>query len=499
MGRADIVLKNTLFLYLRSIISLFLKLYTSRLVLDALGVKEFGAYQVVGGLVAMFSFLNSTMAVSTQRYLSYALGLNDLERVRKIFSTAINIHLILSVIVFFLVESIGIYFLGSKINLDNISIEVAQWILHFTALSLVLTINSVPYNSLLISKENMSYFAYIDILGEFLKLGVGFSLCLFTSDRLVYYAALMLIVTLLIRAFYAIVCHKKYVESKYIYTWDGSLMKEMLSFSGWTTLSAVSFVVKTQSLSIVLNVFFGLLLNSALGVANQVSSAVKTFSQNFQMSFMPQIVKTYACKEYSSLNRLVFSGAKLSTCLLLAISIPVMLEADFLLNLWLIDVPDFASSIVIFLLVESILQCMTCTGNTAIRATGQVRCFEICYNVVDLMSLPIAILILCTSLHYYVPFLSIIFFSLLSSFVKILFLRKQIPQFDKKRYIKDIFFKLPLITFFSVVFPLILKIYMESGIIRLICLTLIFEFIFIVLLYFFAFNKEEKNIVVNMF
>lgn len=495
MEKSKLILKNTILLYLRSILSLLIKLYTSRLVLKGLGIEEFGVYQVVGGLVAMFSFLNSTMAASTQRYLSYAIGLNDKRLVQKVFSTTINIHLILSVIIFILVESIGVYFLNTNINLGKVTIETAQWILHFTALSLVLTINSVPYNSLLISKENMSYFAYIDIIGEIFKLCIGLSLYLFTSNRLIYYAALMFLVTLVIRCLYMIVCHRKYKESKYVYTWDKSLVKEMLSFSGWTTLSAISFMIKTQGLSILLNVFLGPLLNSALGIANQVNSAVKTFSQNFQMSFMPQIIKSYAQKEYSTLNKLIYSGAKLSTCLLLAIAIPVMLEIDYLLNIWLVDVPDYASPIITFLIIESTLQCMTCTGNTAIRATGKVRNFELYYNLVDLLSLPFSIIILYNILHFCIPFLSIIFFTILSNFVKVYFLKKQIPQFNASIYIKDNFLKIILISMVSIILPLILKIYIENGFLRLLFLTCSFEAVFIPSLYYFAFNKEEKQLI----
>lgn len=495
MEKSKLILKNTILLYLRSILSLLIKLYTSRLVLKGLGIEEFGVYQVVGGLVAMFSFLNSTMAASTQRYLSYAIGLNDKRLVQKVFSTTINIHLILSLIIFILVESIGIYFLNTNINLGKVTIETAQWILHFTALSLVLTINSVPYNSLLISKENMSYFAYIDIIGEIFKLCIGLSLYLFTSNRLIYYAALMFLVTLFIRCLYMIVCHRKYKESKYVYTWDKSLVKEMLSFSGWTTLSAISFMIKTQGLSILLNVFLGPLLNSALGIANQVNSAVKTFSQNFQMSFMPQIIKNYAQKEYSTLNKLIFSGAKLSTCLLLAIAIPVILEIDYLLNIWLVDVPEYASPIVTFLIIESILQCMTCTGNTAIRATGRVKAFELYYNLVDLLSLPVSIIILYTAPHYYIPFIIILFFALLSSFVKIFFLRKQIPQFNAYIYINSIYFRLAFVTIISIITPLILRFNMEDGIARLILITFLFEIVFVLLLYKFVFNSEERNLI----
>lgn len=492
--RSNRILKNTAFLYIRSIISLALKLYTSRIVLDALGVEDFGVYQVVGGLVAMFSFLNSTMASATQRFLSYEIGLGDACRIRKVFSTTVNIHLILSIVIFLLVESVGMYLLSTKLDIGNVDYSTAQWILHFSALSLVLTINNVPYNSLLISKENMSYFAYIDIGGEVLKLLVGFSLALFTSGRLVYYAAFMFVVALLIRTTYAVVCHKKYAESRYLLTWDKALLKTIASFSGWTTLSAVSFMLKTQGVALILNVFLGPILNAATGIANQVNSAIKTFSQNFQMSFMPQIVKTYAREEYATMNQLVFSGAKLSAYLLMALAGPVILEIGYLLNLWLVNVPPYTESIVVLILIESILQTMTCTGNTAVRATGKVMRYEIAYNSIELFALPVTIFLLYFHSCYYVPFLVIIAFTLMSSLVKLLFMNRLLPLFKFRYYLLHIFFKSSIFMLVALAFPFFLKSHIECGLARLLINLALYEIVFMVNVIVWGLNRKEREL-----
>ena len=469
-GRSGRILKNTAFLYLRSIVSLVLKLYTSRIVLEALGVEDFGVYQVVGGLVAMFSFLNSTMAAATQRFLSYEIGLGDAESTRRVFSTTVNIHLILSVVVFLLVESVGIYLLNTKLDIGNVDDFTAQCVLHFTALSLVLTINSVPYNSLLISRENMSYFAYIDIAGEVMKLFVGFSLSLFTSDRLIYYAALMFAVALVIRLAYAIVCHRKYAESHYMRIWDKALIRKIASFSAWTTLSSISFMVKAQGVALILNVFLGPILNAATGIANQVNSAIKTFSQNFQMSFMPQIVKTYAREEFTAMNSLVFSGAKLSTYLLMALAGPVMLE--------------------------SILQTMTCTGNTAIRATGRVMWYEIVYNGIELLALPAAIVLLYCNAQYYVPFVVVIAFTSVSSIVKLMFMKHLVPQFKFRPYLFNVFL-LPLIFMaLSLVLPMVVvQQNIGVGFDRLLLCAVLYEMVLISCIVAAGLNAKERDLV----
>lgn len=498
-GRSKRILKNTAFLYLRSIVSLVLKLYTSRVVLEALGVEDFGVYQVVGGLVAMFSFLNSTMAAATQRFLSYEIGIGDIESTRRVFSTTVNIHFVLSVVVFLLVESVGIYLLNHKLDIGNVDNFTAQCVLHFTALSLMLTINSVPYNSLLISRENMSYFAYIDIAGEVMKLLVAISLSLFTADRLIYYAALMFVVSLAIRLAYAIVCHRKYAESHYMFVWDKALVRKITSFSAWTTLSSVSFMIKAQGVTLILNVFLGPILNAATGIANQVNSAIKTFSQNFQMSFMPQIVKTYAIGEFPAMNSLVFSGAKLSTYLLMALAGPVMLEIDYLLELWLVTVPPHTGVIVVLVLIESVLQTITCTGNTAIRATGRVKWYEIAYNGVELLALPAAIAILYYNAQYYVPFVVIIVFTTFSTIVKLGFMKHLVPQFRFSSYLFNVLLRPSIFMAISLILPVVtVQQYVCVGFGRLMACAVIYEIVLVGCIALWGLNVQERDLVKKM-
>lgn len=492
------ILKNTFYLYIRSIISLFIKLYTSRLVLLNLGIEDFGVYQVVGGLVAMFSFLNGTMASATQRYISYEIGLGEKGNVRKVFSTTINIHILLGGIIFVLIEIIGQYLLVTTLNIGSVNIETAKWLLHFSALSTFLTVISVPYNSMLISKEDMSYFAYIDLLGVLLQFLIALALSVFSDNRLMWYSFLMFVSALVVRLVYSFVCTNKYKDAKYYWCLDIPLMKKIFSFSGWTTLSAITFMIKTQGIAILLNVFIGPLINAAVGIGNQVNNAIKAFSQNFQMSFMPQIVKKYAEEDYEYMNKLILSGAKLSTLLLIALSMPVIIECDFILSIWLKDIPSHSSIIIILILIETIFQTMTCTGNTAIRATGNVKHFELIYNLVDLCALPCIILWLYFQPSYYMPFVIFIFFIIVSNFVKIIFLRRQIPYFNQKKYCLEVLLMIPLITVVSTIFPWSLKIVLNEGVLRFLCASVVFELFFGIIVYLKGLNYEEKRIVLSL-
>ena len=491
------IIKNTFYLYIRSIFSLALKLYTSRLVLLELGVENFGVYQLIGGLVGMFSFLNSTMAAATQRFISYEIGLGKRGNVSKMFSSTINIHIIFGIIIFILIEIIGQILVQTKLEIGSVDTETVKWVLHFTALSTVLTVISVPYNGLLISKEDMKYFAYIDLFGVFLQFIVALLLTFISSNKLIYYSFLMFLISAVLRIIYSIICAIKYSDIRYKFVWDTALMKRIFSFSSWTTLSAITYMVKNQGVSVILNAYLGPIVNAAVGIGNQVNNAIKAFSQNFQMSFMPQIVKNYAGQDFQQMNKLIVSGAKLSTILLVAISVPVMLECDNILHLWLKDVPPNTSIIVILILIETIFQTMTCTGNTAIRATGNVRRFEVIYNSVELVSLPCILLWLYLTPQYYVPFIVFIIFIIASNFVKVGFLKRQIPLFSKLSYIKEIFFQLPLIVVFSVIIPIILKTVMEESFIRFCLEAFLFESIFIAITYIGGLNKEEKQIIKN--
>ncbi len=492
MDTKDRILKNTIFLYIRSFFTLILALFTSRVVLEALGVENFGVYQLVGGIVAAISFLNGTMSSATQRYLSYEIGLGNSERIRKTFSTAVNVHFIFSGFIFIAIIISGQFLLRNHLDTGSVNFSTAQWVLLFSALSVVLTINSVPYNSFLVAQENMSYFAYIDILGGILKLGVGYLLFCFIDGRLFWYAFLMFIVSLILRVLYVCVTKTKYEDARYYFVWDTHLIKNMIGFSGWVSFAAFAYMIKTQGLSIILNMFFGPLLNAAIGIGNQVNTAIRTFSQNFQMSFAPQIVKTYAKTEYTKMNRLILSGAKLSTYLLIFFSLPIIIETKFVLGLWLKEVPPYAPVIVCLILVETIIETLTCTGNQAIRATGKVKWYEMTYNIFQILALPVIIVYLHFGQTYYIPSLIIVTFIFFSTFIKLSYLKKLIPNFDRKKYIKQVVIQVFAIILVSICLPILCCHYLQSSFVRFGLNVVLFESVFIAIVVWKGLEEDEK-------
>ena len=491
------IVKNSVYLYIRSFITLLITLYSSRLVLQALGVESYGVYQLIGGIVAALAFLNSTITSSVQRFISYEVGKGDSVIITRTFSSIVNVMILLSLIMFVLIMIVGAFLIKTQVNIGDVSINEAMTVLLFSALTLVVTINSIPYNALLIAYEDMNVFAILDILYALLKLFSISILFLFDSNRLFLYVVFLFIATIFIRILYSIVCKRKHKESKYIYCLDKTLLKQIFSFSGWTSLSAFSYMLKTQGLSLVMNVFFGPLLNAAYGIAVQVDNALRTMFQTFQLSYSPNITKLYAANEYFQMNRLIYSGGKICTIIVLAISIPIILETEYILSIWLDTVPRYAPMIVRLLLMQTIFIALGCNSNIAIQATGHVKWVEIICNIIDLIAIPLSVLLVYYYRIYYLPFAVMGVLVFITVIMRLFYLKKYIPSFDLSIYLRDVFFKLGGVVVVSLILPLLIRFNFETDIIRFISITLLYEIIFVVLIYKLCLLQNEKNIVVE--
>lgn len=492
------ILMNSIYLYIRSFLTLLISLYSSRLILQALGVESFGVYQLIGGIVTALSFLNSTITSSVQRFISYEVGKGDSLKIRRTFSSLVNVMALLSFVMFFLVMLVGIYLIDNQMDIGSVSVFEARIVLLFSALTLVVTINSIPYNALLVAYEDMNVFAVLDIFYALLKLLSISILFLFTSDRLFLYVLFLFIISLLIRIIYSIVCKHKHIESVYMHCWDKGLVKQIFSFSGWISLSAFSYMLKTQGLSLIMNVFFGPLLNAAYGIAVQVDNALRTMSQSFQLSYSPNITKYYATKDYGQMNKLVYSGAKISTIIVLAISIPLIIETEYVLSIWLGVVPQYAPMIVRLILIQTILITCGCNTNVAIQATGNVKWVEIMCNVVELIAIPLSILIVYYIRIYYLPFAIMGILFLITIIMRLFFLKKYISSFDLYSYMKDIFLKLGSVVIISLIPVLLINTIIEVGVLRLIVSTILYEMLFVFLVYKTCLLQYEKNIVIGI-
>ncbi len=370
------IAKNTLLLYFRMLFTMAVSLYTSRVVLNTLGVEDFGIYNVVGGIVVMFGFINNAMAAGTYRFLAFELGRKDYDRLKTVFSTSIIIHALISLFVVALAETVGLWFFYEKMIIPADRLDAAMWVYQFSIVSTVVLMMSVPYNASIIAHEKMSAFAYISVLEVVLKLAIVYLLTIGSLDKLKLYAVLTFLVQLFIRMVYGFYCNRHFDETKFRCIWDGKLFREMTSFATWSLLGNCAVVCYTHGLNLLLNMFFGPVVNAARGVAVQVQHAVTQFSSSFQMALNPQITKSYAAGDRDYLHNLIFRSSKFSFYLLLLLCLPVLFEAETMLRLWLKTVPDYTVLFLRLILCITIIDAVANPIMTSANATGRVREYQ---------------------------------------------------------------------------------------------------------------------------
>lgn len=459
------IAKNTLLLYLRTLFIMLVTLYTSRVVLNTLGVVDYGVYNVVGGVVAMFGFINSSMASATQRYITFALGRGEKENLRKVFSTALQIHFAIAAFIVVLGETVGLWFMYTQMQIPANRIDAAFWVLQCSIVSTAVMVVSVPYNADIIAHEKMSAFAYISILEAVLKLAVVYILVIFSYDKLILYAVLILAVQLLVRFCYSHYCNKHFEESRYRHVWDKSLFKEMTGFAGWSMFGNLSGVLYGQGLNMLLNVFFGPVVNAARAVAVQVQSAIQQFVGSFQMALNPQITKTYAKGEMNEMHKLMFRSAKFSFYLLFFLSLPVLLETDFILTVWLKTVPDDSVVFLRIMICTSLIYSLANPLIVANQATGKVRKYQAVCGTILLMILPVSYVCLLCGCPAYSVFIVHFVIESIAQLARMVMLRPLIG-IRVKDYFMHIYVKVVYVAALSVVLPLAVYMSMEDGAVR---------------------------------
>ena len=388
------IAKNTALLYVRMLFSMGVGLFTSRVILASLGVVDYGISNVVGGVVAMFGFLNAAMTTSTQRYLTFELGRGDVGRLRTTFMTSLYIHVIIAAVVVVLSETIGLWFLNNKIVIPAGRESAAAFCYQGAIISTVVSILSYPFNAAIISHEKMGAFAYISILDVLLKLVVAYTLYIVNFDKLIVYAILTLCVQTLMTSIYVIYCVRNFDETRFRRLWDGQLLKEMGSFAGWNMWGNVAYILFTQGINILLNMFFGPVVNAARGVAVQVQGAIMQFAGNFQTAINPQITKTYSQNDLENMHRLIYRSSKFTFFLLLFLSLPVYLEVDIILEVWLKTVPEYSAIFLRLMLCVAIIDAVANPLMAAAAATGKVKVYQSVVGGILLAIVPISYIVL---------------------------------------------------------------------------------------------------------
>lgn len=369
-------------------------LYTSRVVLQELGVSDYGIYGLVGGIVAMFGFFNAAMSSATQRYLSFDIGKNDTEKLSKTFSATLTIHIGIALLVLVLAETLGLWYVNYKMVFPEERTLAVNFVYQFSIAAAMLSIIQVPYNALIIARERMNVYAYVSIIEVVLKLIIVFLLVYFGKDKLITYSVLTFVVAFIIRMIYQMYCRRHFKESIYCFQYDKTFYKELISYSGWNLFGNIAAVARGQGINLVLNLFFGTVVNAAYGITVIIQGAIQSFVSNFQVAVNPQIIKNYAKGDLNAMQVLIFRASKLSFFLLFILSFPVMLNIDYILNLWLEDVPEHTSDFVrlgfIYLLIDSISYSLI----IAVQATGKVKWYQIIIGSLIFLNLPVSYLVL---------------------------------------------------------------------------------------------------------
>ncbi len=459
------IAKNTLLLYLRMLFMMGISLFTSRVVLNTLGVEDYGIYNVVGGVVAMFGFINNAMSSATTRYITYAIGKGDQDHLSTIFCTTLQIHTMIAGIVVLLGETIGLWFLYNKMQIPADRMYAAFWVLQCSLLSAVVMVISVPYNADIIAHEKMSAFAYISILEAVLKLAIVYVLVVFSFDKLILYAFLLLAVQLLIRFCYGHYCSKHYAETHYRHVWDKALFKEMTGFAGWSMFGNLSAVLFTQGLNMLLNVFFGPVVNAARAVAVQVQNAIQQFVGNFQMALNPQITKTYAQNDLAGMHKLMFRSSRFSFFLLFFLSLPLLFETDFVLRVWLKTVPADTVVFLRIIICTSLIYSIANPLITANQATGKVRKYQAVCGTILLCILPTSYVLLRLGLPAYSVFIVHFFMEALAQIARMVMLRPLIGL-RVRDYMRNVYARVLIVVAVSIVLPGVAYLHMEDNALR---------------------------------
>lgn len=488
------IAKNTLLLYVRMLFLMLVTLYTSRVILHALGVEDYGIYNVVGGVVAMFSVISGSLSAAISRFITYELGKGDKERLVKIFSTSVNIQFGLSLIVILLAETIGLWFLNAKMSIPGARMTAANWVFQFSILTFIVNLISVPYNASIIAHERMSAFAYISILEAVGKLAIALLIVVSPIDRLIFYAFLMSLIALAVRFTYGIYCKRHFEECKYHFVFDRSLLKQMSGFAGWNFIGAASAVLRDQGGNVVINLFCGPTVNAARGIAFQVNNAIQGFVTNFMTALNPQITKSYASGDRDYMMTLLFQGARLSFYMLLLLSLPVLVNTHYILFLWLKIVPEhtvlFIQLVLIFAMSESISNPLV----TAMLATGNIRNYQIVVGGLQMMNLPVSYVLLRLGCIPETVVVVAICISQCCLAARLYMLRGMIGL-SARKYLRKVYLNVLVVAGISAIIPAILSALLDETFINFISICIVSALCSGIVIFYVGCNSKERKFV----
>ena len=488
--------RNTTYLYIRMLLLMAVNLYTSRVVLHSLGVEDYGVYNAVGGFISMFSMVSTALSTAISRYITYTLGENNIEKLKCIFSTSVVIQIFLSAILILIFETVGIWFLSNKMTIPEGREIATHFVFHFSVITFVINLLSVPYNAILIAHEKMSAFAYIGIFEGLATLGVALFLNYVPLDPLILYAILMCLVSLVVRIIYGAYCRYHFEETRGKLIFDMYHLKKMLGFAGWNFIGVTSGVLRSQGINLLFNIYNGPVINAARGISMQVFNAVNKFSGSFYTAVQPQITKSWAADRKLEANKLACDSSRLSFYLLLLVGIPILTETDFLLRLWLHEIPDLTSIFVKIIIIFAFLEAFSQPLVYLMLATGKIRNYQIIVGSLCLLNFPVAWLILYLGFSPAIAQSTTILFSFLSLWVRV-FMLHAMTGLSLSYFAYNTFGRACLVTALSMILPYIILLTYQESVSRFIIGTICSEFFAIVFIALIGLTGNERKSIFN--
>lgn len=459
-----LIVKNTGALYIRMLFSMAISLYTSRVILDVLGVNDFGVYNVVGGIVAMFTFLNDSMAGATSRFITYEIGTGHTDHLKKVFNCAMLVHLIIAFLVVIVAETFGLWFLNNKLVIDPSSMGAARCVYQLSILSTIVGLTQVPYTAAIIANERMSVFAFLDIAFNVIRLLIVYMLLVLSGNKLILYAIMTTITGLLSAFIHRFYCIRNFHYCRFsVKEVQGDIMKPILSFSGWDLYGNLSVTARGQGISMLANMFFGTVANAAIGIAGQVQGAISRFATNVTTAIKPQIIKSFAAKDFNYMSQLLFSGSKFAFLTIFILALPVLVETPFILGVWLKEVPAYTVWICRLGLCFSLFSNISVVLVTGVHATGNIKGPSLINGSLYLSVVPITYFAYKMGASIYLPFFLNAVFVLFGALANFLYTKCYVRTLSFKSFLVNVVFKCLLVTIISAIVPCLLVSRLPDG------------------------------------
>lgn len=492
-----LIVKNTFYLYTRTILIILVNFFTARIILDELGITDYGIHNLVGGIISFIGLFQSVMASAVSRFFTIEIGRKNIDKLNKYFKIVLIIYAGIALLFLILSETFGLWFLQNQIIIPTDRINAAFWVFQFSVLSFIASIFTVPYSALIISYEKMNVFALIGVVEVIIKISLVFILVFIKFDKLIFYSFCVFIISFSVYFLNYLYCRKNYLESKFSWYWNIPMFKEMISFSFWSLFGSISSVARNQGLTILLGVFFNPAVNAARGISYQVNDGITQLSNNFFTAVRPQITKDYAKDDLSGMMSLVYGSSRFSFYLLMLIAIPIIIETPFLFEIWLVDTPDYAILFTRLLVITSLVDVLAYPLITAINSKGDIKWYQIITGSILIMTLPISYFFLKIDFPPESVMYVALVISVIAQFSRIFFVNFffKIKLFD---YFKKVIMIISLVFIFSLMPPMIISTYLPSNLFRFILNILVSLFSSSLIIYYIGIERDEKLIIKNL-